>query len=72
MQRELTEQEDEALNMLGNAYWLFTQLPVLHADDRPEFKAAIHAAQNIILSRPAFDDILGMRKFREEGKLNAS
>jgi hypothetical protein len=48
----LTHEEEEALKALSNAWDKFLELPKLHQVDDHEFMHAIHAAQNIILSRP--------------------
>lgn len=56
--------DDEAtiLALLGNAFSAFDALPELHQADRKEFLFAIHAAQNIVLSRGA------MRALANAGK----
>ncbi len=48
---EITEQENEVLNILAAAWNRFSALPVLHHADQDEMAKAIHAAQNIILAR---------------------
>lgn len=49
----MTEQETEALKPLVEAWERFLRFPVEHPDDLEEFRRAIHAAQKIILCRPA-------------------
>lgn len=51
--RELTNQEKAVLHLLGQAWNELLMLPEIHPADRDEFLRAIHAAQNIILARPA-------------------
>lgn len=48
---KMTNEEVEALNLLGQAMTAFDKLPPLHGADRPEFIHAIHACQNIVLAR---------------------
>jgi hypothetical protein len=43
--------ERKVLNLLGQAFMEFAKLKPAHPDDKGEFKHAIHAAQNIVLSR---------------------
>lgn len=50
---ELEQQERIALDLLSRAWNAFCALPTLHDADAREFCQAIHAAQNIILARPA-------------------
>lgn len=47
----MTEEEKIVLVTLGAAWDQFLLLDVLHTNDRQEFSAAIHAAQNIVLAR---------------------
>lgn len=49
----LTKEELEVLDHLGEAFNRFQALPTIHPRDLPEFVLAIHAAQNIVLARPA-------------------
>lgn len=51
--RSLTMSEQSVLELLTRAWSEFLGLPRIHPDDQSEFRFAIHAAQNIILSRPA-------------------
>lgn len=51
--RDLTPEEQAAAQLLGDAFNAHQQLPEVHPHDAEEFMRAIHAAQNIILSRPA-------------------
>lgn len=51
--RDLTHEEDAVVTQLGDAMTQFAGLPVVHPNDTEEFVHAIHAAQNIILARPA-------------------
>lgn len=53
--RELTPNEQEVIDLLGSAADVAAALPEVHPSDRPEFCAAIHACQNIIYARPAFE-----------------
>lgn len=54
--RAITSEEQQVLDLLGSAWNAFLKLEAIHPDDNPEFRAAIHAAQNIVLSRPAFEE----------------
>lgn len=47
----MTPEEEKALRLLAEAWNVFVTLPEMHHMDRHEFAHAIHAAQNIILSR---------------------
>lgn len=49
----LTDDEKAVLSKLAEAWNAFLSLPVLHADDVPEFRAAIHRLQEKVLARPA-------------------
>lgn len=49
----LTDAERALLNLLGEAWNQFCLLPAGHPSDASEFKAAIHAAQNIVAARLA-------------------
>jgi hypothetical protein len=55
--RELTDAERQLAEMLGKAFSLFVQLPVVHDDDMSEFRSAIHQCQNIVLARPAVESL---------------
>lgn len=50
----LTEQEQALVNLLGQCFNAFKQLPIYHPSDMDEFVRAIHAAQNIVLARPGY------------------
>ena len=50
----LSPEEDDLVRKLGECFSDFTKLPVLHLADEDEFMRPIHAAQNIVLARPAF------------------
>lgn len=56
--RDLSSEEREIIETLGDAWSDFVrlseQIPVGHPDDLDEFKAAIHQAQRVVLTRPAF------------------
>lgn len=51
--RDLSKEEQEVADKLGEAATLQAALPSIHPSDTPEFVQAIHAAQNIVLARPA-------------------
>ncbi len=53
--RELTGKEMDLLNALGSCVTAHQSLPFVHDSDMPEFIAAIHTAQNIVLARPAVE-----------------
>lgn len=54
----MNEEEKNVLRLLSQAASEFGKLEKLHRADLPEFVHAIHAAQNIVLSRA------GMRAMR--------
>lgn len=54
----MTNEEVEVLDLLGEAATAFASLPTEHTADLNEFVLAIHAAQNIVLSRA------GLREYR--------
>lgn len=45
--------EKQVVDLLADAWNSFLKLRVLHADDVPDFRKAIHDAQRIVQSRPA-------------------
>jgi len=51
--RELSYEEAEVLQALTVAWNKYISLKKIHPSDEPEFMAAIHAAENIVMSRPA-------------------
>lgn len=53
----LSPEESDLVRRLGECFFDFTKLLVLHPADEDEFMRAIHAAQNIVLARPAFLDV---------------
>lgn len=53
----ITDKEREVVNLLVEAWNKFFELPVMHTSDRDEFMRAIHAAQNIVLSRPTIREL---------------
>lgn len=55
--RDLTHDEAEVGEILGEAWNRFALLPVVHPSDRAEFVHHLHALQNIVLSRPAMDEL---------------
>lgn len=50
---ELTPQERALTLALAECWNSFLKLPSEHPSDQGEFLRAIHAAQNVVLSRPA-------------------
>ena len=58
--------EKAVIDLLGDAWNAFQQLPVSHVDDETDFRYAIHAAQRIILARA------GRRGDAEEGVNDAN
>lgn len=52
----MTPEELEVIDLLGQAFNKFVELPILHFMDQREFCTAIHAAQNIVLSRAGLRD----------------
>lgn len=55
--RDLTKEERALVEALGACASDHHQLPVIHQSDEDEFVRAIHAAQNIVLARPAVEAI---------------
>lgn len=53
--RELTHEEKVVLYLLADSWNAFCKLPILHPACAEEMAHAIHAAQNIVFSRPAFE-----------------
>jgi hypothetical protein len=53
--RDLTTDEKVVIQTLGDAFNEFQQLPEVHPWDSEEFMHAIHAAQSIVLARPALE-----------------
>lgn len=53
----MTKDEMRALDLLADAWNAFLKLPIQHADDVPDMRGAIHAAQRIIMFRPAYRDL---------------
>jgi len=48
----MTDQEQKVLDQLANAWNEFLKLPLVHNDELPDFRKAIHDAQRIIMARP--------------------
>ncbi len=53
----MLDEEKKVFELLGKAFDEFILLPMLHHADLTDFVAAIHAAQNIILARPAMREL---------------
>ncbi len=51
--RDLTQQEQDVLAHLVEAWNAFTNLPIQHGDDLTEFRHCIHRLQEKVLARPA-------------------
>lgn len=66
--RDLTETEQRCLDSLGESANMFSYLPEVHPADKAEFTQAIHAAQNIILARPATEAQMQKRAERNGAK----
>lgn len=49
--KQLTKEELDVLAGLAVAWNTFIELPQLQSDDVTEYRAAIHTAQNIVISR---------------------
>jgi hypothetical protein len=54
---QLTTRERAVIDKLVEAWNLFLELPAEHPDDTLEMRLAIHAAQVLILQRPARREI---------------
>jgi len=54
----MSEDELRVVRKLGEAWNAFLKLPAQHNDDVPEFRHAIHAAQHIVMARPALREML--------------
>lgn len=54
--RDLDAGEEKVLKLLGKAANRHGRLVAVHPSDQEEFTRAIHAAQNIILARPATEE----------------
>lgn len=55
--RDLTPEERGVVEALGACANMHDLLPAIHPADEREFKTAIHAAQNVVLARPAVEAI---------------
>ncbi len=53
----MTKEELEIIEILGIAWNKFKAIEVVHQSDNDEFMRAIHAAQNIVLSRQAMREL---------------
>lgn len=51
--RDLTAEEREVILILDDAWNVFVGLAPVHSADEDGFRHAIHAAQNIVMARPA-------------------
>lgn len=56
----MTADEKRVIDLLGEAWNAFLKLPIQHADDVPDMRGAIHDAQRIVMSRPAYRQIHGI------------
>ena len=57
----LTVAEKEVVDLLASAWNLYKELPSQHPSDDQEMATAIHAAQKMILIRPARQDLNNAR-----------
>lgn len=64
----LTDEELKLVDDLGAVYNAFMKLDELHVADRPEFRSAIHQAQNIILSRAGLRQMIDRKKERDRNE----
>lgn len=55
----LTQEEAEILNILGDVFNKFLNLPKLHPNLSREFCAAIHSCQEKVMMRPVLREING-------------
>lgn len=62
MTPSLTAAELGSLDLLADAWNAFFDLPVQHPCDRDEFCRAIHAAQHLIMARPAQRELNAKRE----------
>lgn len=53
--RDLTKDERRVIDALADAWALYGNLYEVHRSDNGEFTFAVHAAQNIIMARPAVE-----------------
>lgn len=53
--RGLSEKEKEVLRLSGELWNQFIELPTIHPDDNNDVRFHIHAIQNIVFARPAFE-----------------
>jgi hypothetical protein len=60
--RDLTTPEILVLDTLAAAWNQFLALPITHGNDLDEFMRGIHQAQNIVMARPAFQQLNGPAK----------
>ncbi|WP_374979021.1 hypothetical protein PSGK_18935 [Pseudomonas solani] len=51
MHAELSDEEAAVVELLGQAWSAYLQLPVEHAAEAPEFCRAVHACQDMVLAR---------------------
>ncbi|KKN62971.1 hypothetical protein LCGC14_0506810 [marine sediment metagenome] len=58
--RNLTEEEYEVIDLLGQAATKFRVLKPVHPSDTSEFQIYVHACQNIVLARPGTEEVIGM------------
>lgn len=65
----MTKAEASALELLGQAFLAFQELPEQHPADRREFTSAIHAAQNIVLSRVGYRALLELSRGQQQAKV---
>ena len=59
MTTSMTIEERLIIASLGDAWNQFLTLPPGHRDDLHDFRKAIHDAQRVIMSRPAYRDLQG-------------
>jgi len=60
----MTDDEVLVVHLLADAWNAFCDLPEEHPSDADEFCRAIHAAQDIVLARPARRDLKADRDGR--------
>ena len=61
----MTKQEQAVVRALGDAWGEFLKLPTEHPDEKLEFRLAVHAAQSLILARPAARELNDRDKIYE-------
>ena len=68
MLRDLVPEENACLEKLGEAWNIYITLLEVHPAKKSEFLRALHVCQDIVLCRPALEQVMANRQTIHEGE----